>query len=150
LDPERVGLIRASSTMHDVGKIGIADDILLKPGKLTSEERAVMETHASIGHDILAGSGAELLDLAATIALTHHERVDGTGYPNGLSGTDIPVEGRIVAVADVFDALTSDRCYRKAFSVEKAIEIMEEGRASQFDPVILDVLLENLDSFTGV
>lgn len=148
MDPDRVGLIRVSSTMHDVGKVGIADDILLKPGKLSDEERAVMQTHTSIGHHILAGSGADLLDLAASIALTHHEHVDGGGYPAGLSGEDIPVEGRIVAVADVFDALTSDRVYRKAFSVGRAIEIMEEGRGSQFDPKILDVLIENLESFT--
>jgi PAS domain S-box-containing protein len=148
MDADRVRLIRVSSTMHDVGKVGIADDILLKPGKLTDEEREVMQTHTSIGHHILAGSGADLLDLAASIALTHHEHVDGGGYPAGVSGKDIPVEGRIVAVADVFDALTSDRVYRKAFSVEKAIEIMEEGRGSQFDPKILDVLVENLESFT--
>jgi PAS domain S-box-containing protein len=150
MDPERIELLRVSSTMHDVGKVGIADDILLKPGKLTEEERAVMETHTTIGHDILAGAKSDLLDLAATIALTHHERIDGTGYPQGLPGDQIPLEGRIVAVADVFDALTSNRVYRKAFSVEKATEIMEEGRGSQFDPEILDVLLENLESFTRV
>jgi PAS domain S-box-containing protein len=141
---ERVEQIRVSSTMHDVGKVGIADGILLKAAKLTVAERAVMQTHASIGHDILAGSGADLLDLAATIALTHHEWVDGTGYPNGLSGADIPLEGRIVAVADVFDALTSDRVYRKALSTEQAVAMMEEGRGTQFDPLILDVLLDNL------
>jgi len=149
IDSERIALIRASSPMHDVGKVGIADAILLKPGKLTDAERGVMEMHSPIGHDILAGADADL-DLAATIALTHHERVDGTGYPNGLKGDEIPVEGRIVAVADVFDALTSDRVYRKAFSVEKAIEIMEEGRGTQFDPEILDALLGNLDSVVGV
>jgi putative two-component system response regulator len=148
-DRERVELMRISSPMHDVGKIGIADDILLKPGKLTAEERKVMETHAAIGHDILAGSGTELLDLAAVIALTHHERVDGAGYPHGLSGEEIPIEGRIVAVADVFDALISDRVYRKAFSIETAVEMMKEGRGTQFDPEILDLLLDNLESFVA-
>ncbi len=147
LEAEQVELIRVSSPMHDVGKIGIADEVLLKPGALTAEERTLMERHAQIGHDILAGSHSEMLDMAALIALTHHERIDGTGYPQRLEGEEIPIEGRIVAVADVFDALTSDRVYRKAFGIEKAIEIMREGRGSQFDAAILDLLLENLDSF---
>jgi PAS domain S-box-containing protein len=150
MDSEKVELIRTSSPMHDVGKIGIPDEILLKPGKLTAGERAEMQRHAEYGHQMLAGSGSELLDMAASIALTHHERVDGDGYPRGLRGDQIPIEGRIVAVADVFDALTSDRVYRSAMSTEKAIEIMREGRGTQFDPRVLDLLLDDLEPFLGV
>ena len=139
--------IRTASTLHDIGKIGVADAILLKPGSLTDAERAEMEQHAAIGHRILAGSGSELLDLAASIALTHHERYDGTGYPNGLVADAIPIEGRIAAVADVFDALTSDRVYRRAYPVEAALEIMRDGRGSQFDPSVLDVFLTAGDHF---
>jgi putative two-component system response regulator len=139
LDAERSDLIRIASPMHDVGKIGIPDRILLKPGRLTEEERRVMEAHTEMGHRILAGSGVELLDLAAQMALTHHERIDGTGYPGGLSGDEIPIEGRICAVADVFDALTSDRVYRKAFQPDEARQVMLEGRGTQFDADLLDL-----------
>jgi response regulator RpfG family c-di-GMP phosphodiesterase len=145
LGPTRTELIRAATIMHDVGKIGVSDTILLKPGRLTADEFEQMKRHTTIGHKILAGSTVELLDLAATIALTHHERIDGTGYPHGLIGDQIPIEGRIVAVADVFDALTTDRIYRPAYSVESAIEIMREGRGTQFDAHVLDLLLEHLD-----
>jgi putative two-component system response regulator len=150
LDAERIEMIRLSSPMHDVGKIGISDQVLLKPGKLAPKEREAMERHARIGHDILAGSHVEMFDMAARIALTHHEKVDGSGYPNGLKGDEIPLEGRIVAVADVFDALTSDRVYRKAFDFEQAIEMMREGRGTHFDPRLLDVLLADLESFRRV
>jgi putative two-component system response regulator len=150
LPAAKVELIRLSAPMHDVGKIGIPDGILLKPGKLTDEERAEMRRHAQYGHDILAGSGNELLDMAASIALTHHERVDGSGYPRGLRGDGIPIEGRIVAVADVFDALTSDRVYRGAMRTEEAIAIMREGRGTHFDPDVLDVLLSDLDAFLAL
>ncbi len=136
--------IRVASQMHDIGKIGIPDDILLKPGKFTPEERSVMEGHAAIGHRILAESESKLLQLAATIALHHHERVDGNGYPNHLAGTGIPVEGRIAAIADVFDALTTDRIYRKAFPVATAISMLREGRGTQFDAELLDVFLDLL------
>jgi PAS domain S-box-containing protein len=150
VESDVVDLIRISSPMHDVGKIGIPDEILLKPGKLTEAERAEMQRHAEYGHQMLAGSGSELLDMAALIALTHHERVDGAGYPRGLSGGQIPIEGRIVAVADVFDALTSDRVYRKAMSTGQAVEIMRDGRGTHFDPQILDLLLDDLDAFLAV
>jgi PAS domain S-box-containing protein len=150
LDAEKVEMIRVSSPMHDVGKIGIPDKVLLKPGKLTSEERAAMEQHTRIGHDILTGSHSEMLDMAASIALSHHERIDGSGYPQGLSGDEIPLEGRIVAVADVCDALTSDRVYRKAFDFETAVEMMREGRGTQFDSRVLDVLLDDLGSFKRI
>ncbi|HET8537826.1 MAG TPA: HD domain-containing phosphohydrolase, partial [Solirubrobacteraceae bacterium] len=111
---------------------------LLKPGPLSAEERAVMERHTIVGHEMLSGSRSELIELAATIALTHHERVDGRGYPNGLAGDDIPLAGRIVAVADVFDALTSDRVYRAAMSVSEGLRIIVDGRGTQFDSDVLD------------
>ena len=141
LDTEQAELIRIASPMHDVGKIGIPDRILLKPGHLTAEEREVMEAHAEMGHRILAGSGVELLDLAAEMALTHHERIDGSGYPRGLAGNAIPVEGRICAIADVFDALTSDRVYRQAFQPDEARELMLQGRGTQFDADLLDLFV---------
>ncbi len=141
LDAERAEMLRIASPMHDVGKIGIPDSILLKPGGLTDDERAAMQGHTVIGHRILAGSGVELLDLAATLALTHHERVDGTGYPGGLAGDAIPVEGRITAIADVFDALTSDRVYRAAFMPDDARTVLEAGRGTHFDAGLLDLFL---------
>ncbi len=145
MDPERVDLLSHAAPMHDVGKIGTPDGILGKPGPLSAEERSAMELHTSNGYEILADSKSELLRLAATIALTHHERYDGSGYPNGLVGEEIPLEGRITAVADVFDALLSDRIYRPAFSVPEAVSLLEEGSGSQFDPKVLAALLENLD-----
>jgi cyclic di-GMP phosphodiesterase len=141
LPPDRCELIRTASAMHDVGKIGIPDQILLKPGPLTASERAVMERHAEIGYRILVGSGAELLQVAATIAWTHHERCDGGGYPRGLAGDEIPLEGRIAAVADVFDALTRDRVYRPRLPPPEALAMLAEGRGSQFDPDVLDAFL---------
>ncbi len=116
----------------------------LKPGPLTPEERAIVETHAEEGHRLLRGSSSSILDMAATIALSHHEKWDGSGYPRGLAGEEIPIEGRIVAIADVFDALTSDRVYRLAFSVEEAVKMMREQRGKHFDPVLLDAFLEVL------
>lgn len=127
-----------AATMHDVGKVAVPDAVLLKPGPLTASERAVMERHTIVGHEMLSGSRSELIELAATIALTHHERVDGCGYPNGVAGDDIPLAGRIVAVADVFDALTSDRVYRAAMSVSEGLRILVDGRGTQFDADVLD------------
>jgi PAS domain S-box-containing protein len=141
LGPEFSEQLRIASPMHDIGKIGVADAILLKPGPLDAGQRAEMERHPEIGYGILAGSGAELLDLAATIAWTHHERFDGSGYPQGLKGEEIPLEGRIAAVADVFDALTSDRIYRAAFSSAEAFVMMRAERGSHFDPRVLDAFL---------
>jgi putative two-component system response regulator len=139
-----------ASPLHDVGKVGIPDRILLKPGPLDAGEREVMQNHAEIGHRMLAGSGTELLELAAHVAWTHHEHFDGGGYPRGLAGENIPVEGRIAAVADVFDALTSDRVYRPAFTVELAVEEMRSLRGTQFDPAMLDVFLDSLDEMLAV
>jgi diguanylate cyclase (GGDEF)-like protein len=142
LDEERCELIRLASGLHDVGKIAIPDRILLKPGRLTDSERGVMERHAEIGHRLLAGSSSELLDVAATIALTHHERYDGTGYPQALAGEAVPLEGRLAGVADVFDAITSNRVYRPAMRFDEAVEVMRAGRGTQFDPLVLDLFLE--------
>jgi putative two-component system response regulator len=145
LPREHCELIRIASAMHDVGKIGIPDNILLKPGKLTPAERTVMEEHAEIGYRILVGSRSELLQLAALIAFTHHERFDGSGYPRGIRGVAIPLEGRIAAVADVYDALTRDRVYRPRMTHDEAMTIMEEGRGTHFDPEVLDALLAVLE-----
>ena len=150
LDSERAELIRIAAPMHDVGKIGIPDRILLKPGRLTDDERKVMEAHTEMGHRILAGSDVELLDLAALMALTHHERIDGTGYPGRLAGEAIPIEGRICAVADVFDALTSDRVYRQAFQPEEARSMMLEGRGTQFDADLLDLFFARFDDVLAI
>lgn len=142
---DRCELLRVASPLHDVGKIAIPDEILRKPGALTDEERKEIERHAEIGHKILAGSDSRLLDLAARVALTHHEHWDGNGYPNGLAGEKIPIEGRIAAIADVFDALTSDRVYRPAMTVERTLSIMTEGRGTQFDPELIDLFIDSIE-----
>jgi len=130
--------------MHDVGKIGIPDSILQKPGKLDPGERQIMENHARIGADLLGGHDSELLQLASTIALTHHERWDGSGYPQGLRGEEIPIEGRITALCDVFDALTNDRPYKKAWPDQEAVEEIRSQRGEHFDPLITDLFMDNL------
>lgn len=135
---QRCNLMLHTSTMHDLGKIGISDSILLKPGRLTPEERAIMETHTTIGATILGGSNIELLETGRIIALTHHEKWDGSGYPQRLSGTDIPIEGRITAIVDVFDALTSERPYKKAWPVAEAVEDMRMNSGTHFDPQLLE------------
>jgi PAS domain S-box-containing protein len=145
LPRERVQLIRLASPMHDVGKIAVPDSVLLKPGPLNAAERAVMETHTEVGRELLAGSGEELPELAATITWTHHERFDGKGYPQGLAGEAIPLEGRIAAVGDVFDALTHDRVYRPAMSVEQAVDLMARASGAHFDPAVLDCFLDAMD-----
>jgi diguanylate cyclase (GGDEF)-like protein len=150
LEHERCDLLRVAATLHDVGKIGIPDSILLKPGPLDPNERRTIERHAEMGYRLLAGSGSELLELAATIAWTHHEHYDGAGYPRGLAGETIPLEGRIASVADVFDALTTDRVYRPAFTLADALRMMEEGRGTQFDPLILDLFLDSADEVAAI
>ncbi len=137
--------IRLASPLHDVGKIGISDTILLKPGRLTLEEFEAIKEHTNFGYRILSDSNSTLLALGASIAITHHEKYDGSGYPNGLVGEEIPIEGRISAVCDVFDALTSDRVYKKAMSVEKAISIMKEGSSTHFDKNLLKLFLNSMD-----
>ncbi len=143
-------LIRIASPMHDIGKIAVSDEILGKPGKLTAEEWVEMRKHPLIGSEILAGSDSELLRLGGLIALTHHERWDGRGYPHGLAGETIPIEGRIVALADVFDALTSERPYKPAFEVDHAVALMRDERGRHFDPEYLDLFLTIVDEVVGV
>jgi putative two-component system response regulator len=145
LNPGRAELIRVAAPLHDVGKIGIPDEILLKPGPLTEAERRRMEDHAEFGYRLLTGSGSDLLETAATIAWTHHERWDGMGYPRGLAADAIPMEGRVTAVMDVFDALTHDRVYRPAMTLAQALEIIRAGRGSHFDPKVVDAFLSCLD-----
>ncbi len=145
LPDQEVEIILHSSPMHDVGKIGIPDAILLKPKSLDDDEWKIMKEHSLIGHKILDGAMSELLIVGAQIALTHHERWDGAGYPRQLSGDQIPLYGRIAAVADVFDALTSARPYKEAFSNEKALDIIKAGRGTQFDPALVDLFLQHFD-----
>jgi putative two-component system response regulator len=127
--------------MHDIGKVGIPDAILLKPGRLTPDEMAIMRQHPLFGHEILSGSVSPLLQCAAVVALSHHEKFDGSGYPHGLAGSDIPLWGRIVAVADVFDALTSSRPYKQAWPLERARHYLESHKGTHFDPACVDALL---------
>ncbi len=136
--------------MHDVGKIGIPDAILLKPGRLDPDEWAVMQEHTVIGARILSGSSSDVLRAGEVIAISHHERWDGSGYPLGLAGESIPLLGRVCAVADVFDALTSDRPYRTRLAPDQAMEIMMEGRGTHFDPHVLDVFLDVATQFVAV
>jgi putative two-component system response regulator len=159
-EERNLDLLEQAAQLHDIGKIGIPDAVLLKPGKLTDEEFATikqhtgfgkhilhrlsvteestLESHAEVGAKILEVGASELIDLARSIALTHHEWWDGSGYPLGLKGEDIPLEGRITAVADVFDALSTRRCYKDAFPLDKCFSIMKEQRETHFDPTILD------------
>lgn len=133
-----------AAPMHDIGKIGIADSIMLKPGKLTDEEFEIMKTHPQIGAEIIGEADSELLRLAKSVALTHHEKWNGTGYPHGLQGEQIPLEGRIVALADVFDALTSKRPYKEAWSVDKTMDYIYGQSGVHFDPVLVRLFAENL------
>jgi len=137
-------LILLASPMHDVGKIGIPDRVLLKPGKLDADEWEIMKTHVDIGTEILSSDSAEIMKLARTIASTHHEKWNGSGYPNGLVGEDIPIQGRLAAICDVFDALTSERPYKKAWTVEDAAALIREESGSHFDPELATKFLEIL------
>lgn len=146
---DRCDAVRTASSLHDIGKVAIPDAILLKEGPLDLDEREQMQRHAEIGHMVLIGSG-KLLELAAAIALSHHERFDGRGYPQGLSGEEIPLPARICAVADVFDALTSDRPYRPAFDPEAAMAIIHEERGEAFDPEVVDAFAELFDEALAI
>ena len=140
LDEERVDNLLHAAPMHDIGKIGIPDSIMLKPGKLTEEEFSIMKTHPQIGAEILGDDDSELIKLAKTVSLTHHEKWDGTGYPNGLKGEEIPIEGRITALADVFDALTSKRPYKEAWSVEDTLAYLKAQSGKHFEPKLVELL----------
>jgi putative two-component system response regulator len=148
--PERCEMLRMASAMHDVGKIAVPDVILFKPGKLEPDEYERVKHHCDVGHRILSGTGSELMNTAATIALTHHEWVDGSGYPQGLKGEDIPIEGRMACIADVFDVLTSDRVYSKAMTFAEATQVMKAGRGIQFDETLLDVFLAAMGLILGI
>ena len=149
-DEDTAELLRIASPMHDVGKIGIPDAILNKPGKLTDEEFERIKTHTLIGYDILKGSKQKILQLAAKIALEHHERWDGHGYPHGVAGEQINVLSRIVKVADVFDALSCKRVYKEAWSIEQILENLKKDRGTHFDPHIVNLLLDNVDEFIKI
>jgi putative two-component system response regulator len=150
LPAQRVEEVLQAAAMHDVGKLGIPDHILLKPGRLLPEELAVMRRHPVIGHDILKDSASAVVQLGATIALSHHEKFDGSGYPYGLAGDAIPLEGRIVAVADVFDALTSDRPYKRRWTLDAALALLRDGRGSHFDPRCVDAFFASLDEALAI
>jgi len=138
-------LLLEAAPMHDIGKVGIADKILLKPGRLDAEEFEVMKQHAIYGHELLHGSSSRVLQAGAEIARGHHEKFDGSGYPGGIAGSDIPIFSRIVAVADVFDALTSERPYKKAWTLEAAVDFLVQGSGSHFDPQCVQAFLNAWD-----
>ena len=147
---EECELLRIASPMHDIGKIGIPDRILLKPGKLDSEEWEIIKTHPTIGLKILSEGKSEIIKKAATIAVTHHEKWDGSGYPKGLKGEEIPLEGRIVALADVFDALTTERPYKEAWPVDEAVALIESERGKHFDPSLVPLFVNTLPKFLEI
>ncbi|MEI8157287.1 MAG: DUF3369 domain-containing protein [Burkholderiales bacterium] len=149
LPESQVMLIKTASPLHDIGKVAIPDNILRKPGKLDADEWALMQQHAQFGLEILQRSNRPLMKLGAEIALSHHERWDGTGYPNGLVGTAIPVSGRITALADVFDALGSRRSFKEPWSENMVTDAIREGRGTQFEPKLVDLLLDNLATFSA-
>ncbi|WP_456426316.1 HD-GYP domain-containing protein [Desulfurobacterium sp.] len=144
-DDDEINILFLATQMHDIGKIGIPDRILLKPGKLTEEERKIMEKHTIIGFNILKGSKSRLLQIAALIALEHHEKFDGTGYPYGKKGEEISIYGRIAAAVDVFDALISKRPYKPAWQKEKVIKLLEEEAGTHFDPRIAEIVIRKAD-----
>ena len=145
LPPGEVELVLQASPMHDIGKIGTPEEILLKPGRLTDDEFQIIKQHPLYGSRILSKSTSQLLQTGKLIALTHHEKWDGSGYPHGLAGEDIPLYGRICAVADVFDALTSERPYKRAYSNDEAVKILQETNGNHFDPQIIELFLGNMD-----
>lgn len=150
LDDALCERILVAAPMHDIGKVGTPDHILLKPGRLDDEELAIMRRHPRIGHDILTGSASPMIQMAAEIALTHHEKYDGSGYPDGLAGEAIPLVGRIVAVADVFDALTSPRPYKAAWELERAASFLREGKGAHFDPACVDAFFDQWDAVLDI
>ena len=150
LSAAEVESIRYASPMHDIGKLGVPDSILMKPGKLTPAEFKEMQNHTIFGAKILENAKAELLKVSEIIAMTHHEKWDGSGYPRGLKGESIPLSGRVVALADVFDALTSKRCYKPAFSLEESMKIIKEGSGRHFDAKVVQAFTDNLEKILAV
>ena len=150
LSNEEADLLKQASPMHDIGKVAIPDAILNKPGSFTQNEREIMNTHALLGYEMLKHSNRPILKAAAIVAKEHHEKWDGTGYPNALKGEDIHIYGRITAIADVFDALGSDRCYKKAWDDEKIFNLFKEERGIHFDPKLVDIFFEHIDEFKKI
>ncbi len=150
LDEEEVSLIAQASPMHDIGKVAISDNILKKPDKLNTEEFSTMKKHAQIGYEMFKNSNRPLLQTAAIISYTHHEKWDGTGYPRNLKGEEIHIYGRITAIADVFDALGSDRCYKKAWKDEDIFKLLKDEKGKHFDPKLIDLFFENIDKFKEI
>lgn len=150
MEEEEAQRLRLASPLHDVGKIGIPDAILLKPGRVTPEEFEIIKTHTRIGYDILKGSKRRILKAAATVALQHHERWDGTGYPTGLQGEDIHIFGRITCLMDVFDALSCKRVYKEAWAMERVREYLKKEKGGQFDPQLIDLFFESFDEFLAI
>ncbi|OGB25471.1 MAG: two-component system response regulator [Burkholderiales bacterium RIFCSPLOWO2_02_FULL_57_36] len=150
LDEDQVEAIELAAPMHDIGKIGIPDAILQKKGRLTPEETLIMKAHPQIGYEILKDSPSRFLQAAAVIAQSHHEKYDGSGYPSGLKGREIPVEARIVALADVFDALTSERSYKPAWEWDMAVNHILEQKGLHFDPELVDVFVANIDQVRAI
>lgn len=150
LSQAECALLRDASPMHDIGKVGIPDAVLHKPGRLTPEEWQIMMTHARLGYEMLQASHRPVMEAAATIALQHHEKWNGKGYPNGLAGEDIHLYGRIVALADVFDALGSDRCYKRAWPDEKIFTLLQEESGQQFQPQLVSLFFTHLDRFLAI
>lgn len=155
IDWSFIDSITQASPLHDIGKVGIPDAVLLKPGKLTTEEFEIMKTHATIGYETLASvekkdTGSAFIKVGMEITLCHHEKWDGTGYPKGLKGEEIPISARIMALADVYDALRSKRVYKESYSHEKSLEIITQGRGSHFDPFLVDLFLENDSAFRDI
>ena len=147
LNEKEAEMLKQASPMHDIGKVGIPDSVLNKPGRFDEEERKIMDTHAKLGYDMLKASNKPLLKLAATVAYEHHEKWNGSGYPNGLKAEEISIQGRITALADVFDALGSDRVYKKAWDDERIFKLFKEERGIHFDPKLIDIFFDNLDKF---
>jgi len=150
LDEETAELIKMASPMHDIGKVGIPDSILNKPGKLDRDEWEVMMTHSQLGYEMLKHSKRLIFMVAAEIAISHHEKYDGSGYPNQHCREEIPISGRITALADVFDALGSDRCYNQAWDDEKIFTLIKEEKGKHFDPVIVELFFDNLEKFLEI
>ncbi len=150
LDQEEADILKEASPMHDIGKVAIPDHILNKPGKLDENEREIMNTHTTLGYEMLKNSKRKLLKVASSVAYEHHERWDGSGYPRGLSGENISIYGRITALADVFDALGSNRVYKKTWNDDKIFKLLKDEKGKQFEPKLIDIFFDNLDEFLAV
>ena len=147
LPEKECDMLKQASPMHDIGKVAIPDAVLNKPGRFNDEERAIMDTHAQLGYDMLKSSNRSLMKMASIVAYEHHEKYNGTGYPNKTSGEDIHIYGRITALADVFDALGSARVYKPAWDDERIFKMFKEERGEHFDPKLIDIFFDNLDKF---